>query len=149
MRKYFLILALIASSIYTATAQVDDRAFGVRFGGLPGLGVELSYQHPLSRETRLEIDYGFNPLGKGVYGIYQWVWDASFIADGVNFYAGPGVLLAVHKLNKSFGVVGQIGFEVNLDTPVRLSIDYRPSLHVAPELESTWDRLCFAVRYTF
>jgi len=66
MKKLFSSLAFVVSMIGAVSAQVDGKAIGLRFGGVSGLGAEISYQHPLSDVNRLELDLGLNDWGTGL-----------------------------------------------------------------------------------
>ncbi len=128
MKKIILTLMLAIGVFTVASAQVDGKAIGARLT----YGAELSYQHPLSNINRVELDLGWAAHSLGVTGIYQWV--QSFPgADGLNWYAGPGIGIGLYSGEKSTsinaGIVGQIGLEYNFDFPLQVSLDYRPGFY--------------------
>ena len=154
MKKFVLLFVLIFSTLSTISAQVDGKAIGVRFGGIDGIGAEVSYQHPLGSSNRLETDLGINSWGLSFTGIYQWVWDLSALADGFNWYAGVGGILGIHdgdsnNSNFGLGVAGQVGIEYNFNIPLQLSLDYRPAVYVLPSFNGGYDGICLSVRYKF
>lgn len=156
MKKIILTLALVLSMFGAVNAQVEGKAIGLRFGGVG----ELSYQHPLGDTHRAELDLGFGAWRFGVTGIYHWVWDLSTVADGLNWYAGPGAAVGLTYGSGWLGgngvyvgIAGQVGIEYNFDTlPLQLSLDYRPTIFVVkPSWMSfgSYDGICLAARYKF
>ncbi|MCE5332020.1 MAG: hypothetical protein LLF95_07750 [Bacteroidales bacterium] len=149
MKKIILTLAFVVSMIGAVSAQVDGKALGLRFGGVSGLGAEISYQHPLSDANRLELDLGLNKWGAGLSGIYQWVWDLSALSDGFNWYAGVGGTLGLSDSSFGIGVIGQVGIEFNFNIPLQLSLDYRPAIYILPSFAGGYDGICLSARYKF
>jgi len=148
MKKMMLTLAFVAGMFFTASAQTDGNAIGLRFGGLNGSSAEISFQHALSSANRLEVDLGLG-RGLGVTGIYQWVWDLSALADGFNWYAGVGGTADIFENNFELGVAGQVGIEYNFNIPLQLSLDYRPAIFVVPNVFGGYDGICLSARYKF
>lgn len=158
MKKMLVIAALVIGFAGFASAQVDGKAIGLRFGGLNGYGAEISYQHPLSSSNRLEADLGWNYFGIGLVGVYQWVWDLSALADGFNWYAGVGGGLGLYDYgytgvarNNAFnlGVAGQVGIEYNFNIPIQVSLDYRPVFYLLNNGHFSADAVALSVRYKF
>jgi len=156
MKKSFLVMMLAIAGIWSASAQVDGNAIGLRLGW----GGEISYQHALGSANRLEMDLGLS-LGSehfamGLTGIYQWVFDLSALAKGFNWYVGPGATAAFwsykdDNIKSAFalGVVGQIGIEYNFDIPLQLSLDYRPAFLILPSTGFGWSDVALGIRYKF
>ncbi len=148
MKKVFYVLLVALCISSAANAQVDGKAIGIRFG----YGGEISYQHPLGNANRLELDLGWNGWGLGLNGVYQWVWDLSSLADGVNWYAGLGAGVGTYSYTTSgfnVGVLGQVGIEYNFNIPLQLSLDYRPGFFFLNGFHGTYDGICLAARYKF
>ena len=156
MKKSFLVMMLAIAGIWSASAQVDGNAIGVRLGW----GGDISYQHALGNSNRLELDLklslGDNLLDMGLVGIYHWVFDLSDLAKGFNWYVGPGASASFWSYKDAnvksafaLGVVGQIGIEYNFDIPLQLSLDYRPIFYVLPSTGGGWSDICLGVRYKF
>jgi len=127
MKKLFLILTIAVLSTVAASAQ--PRAIGARFG----YGAEISYQHDLGSNF-VEADLCFPGFwGLGAAATYNFmIAQPKWTEKGTwGFYAGPGAVL-----NTSFqfaalyvGVCGQVGLEYIFEnTPLQLSIDWRPTL---------------------
>ncbi len=140
---------------FTANAQVEPHAIGVRLGGGNyGGGFEASYQHGFGDANRLELDLGLNSHRSTSYfslaAAYHWVWE---LGDGFNWYAGPGAQFIGVKNNAALGVGGQIGveynFNVNLDTPLLISIDTRPMLNFASGNSDFGWGAALGIRYLF
>jgi len=159
MKKIFLTLALVVSMVSAIKAQADNKAIGLRLGGGFGGGAEISYQQPLDKTNRLEVDLGLNSWGFGLNGIYQWVWDLSDLGDGFNWYAGIGAGVGTYNFNYgndihanrdfSIGVLGQVGLEYKFEIPLTLSLDYRPGIYFVPSFNGTYDGICLGARYRF
>jgi len=159
MKKIFLTLALVVSMVSAIKAQADNKAIGLRLGGGFGGGAEISYQQPLDKSNRLEVDLGLNSWGFGLNGIYQWVWDLSDLGDGFNWYAGVGAGIGTYNFNYgndihanrdfSIGVLGQVGLEYKFEIPLTLSLDYRPGIYFVPSFNGSYDGICLGARYRF
>ncbi len=141
-----MLFVLVMSMVSAINAQVSKKAIGLRFNYS---GAEATYQHPLGNANRLEFDLGLNSYGLGLNGVYQWVWDLSAVAPGVNWYAGAGAALGVYSKSFGIGILGQIGIEYNFEVPLQLSLDYRQGLYVIPSLVASYDGVCLSARYKF
>ena len=139
--KKVIFITTVLFAITTAFGQqsVSKNALGVRFGSNDGFGAEISYQHKLSSENRLEFDLGFRNSNDysafKLAGLYQWVWN---IDKGFNWYAGVGAGVGSWSYDKNknkesgafvFGA-GDIGIEYNFDIPLQISLDFRPELYL-------------------
>ncbi len=153
--KKLVLLLFIGLNVFSVNAQMEPQAIGVRFGGGNyGGGFEVNYQHALGDANRLELGLALNSYNKSSYvsfaGIYQWVWE---LGEGFNWYAGPGAQFLAVKNASAIGVGGQIGveynFNVNLDTPLMISIDMRPMMNFASGVNDFGWAGALGVRYTF
>ncbi|MDP4238124.1 MAG: hypothetical protein Q8904_01465 [Bacteroidota bacterium] len=159
MKRFFLTLTLFVSMVGALRAQADNKAIGIRFGGGFGYGGEISYQQPLNKDHRLEVDLGLNSWGFGLNGVYQWVWNLSDLADGFNWYAGVGAGIGSYNFDYNtnrnaghvagLGILGQIGIEYKFEIPITLSLDYRPGIYVLNGFNPSVDGICLAARYRF
>lgn len=166
MKKIILSITTIVVMAFSANAQVEDHAIGLRLGGgNNGSGFEASYQHGLGDANRIEVDFGWGSKNIGnfntkvnvmtVAGTYQWVWQ---LDGALNWYAGPGAqfLLASNFGNteSAIGVGGQLGVEYNFnehDVPLTLSLDSRPMIQFGDNIVFDgfgWG-IALGVRYTF
>lgn len=60
MKKVVMVIGLIVGVGFQSQAQsISEHALGLRFGGNNGYGAEVSYQHALGENNRLEIDLGW------------------------------------------------------------------------------------------
>jgi hypothetical protein len=155
MKRIVLMLLFVAGMAGVATAQVDGKALGLRFGNAG----EISYLHPLSDVNRIELDLGFGPWNQDALylnGIYQWVHDFSSFHPGFNWYYGVGGALGFlnnygdnNVIALTAGLVGNIGIEYNFDFPLQLSLDWRPGLYAIPKVRLGWDGIALSARWRF
>jgi len=148
MKKLVLSIVFALGLIGAVNAQVDSKAIGLRFGGW---GTEISYQHPLSSSNRVEANLGFL-YGDGftLNGIYQWVWDLSVLAPGVNWYAGAGASIGSVYSNVNLALAGQVGIEYNFkEIPIQISLDYRPSFFLMKSAGFIGEDGALSIRYKF
>jgi hypothetical protein len=163
MKKTILTLALLVSMAGALSAQPNGRTIGLRLG----YPTELSYQMGLGDANRIELGLGFRSYGYGFSGnytqfsfsgVYQWVWDLSQIADGVNWYAGVGAAVGYYSysyINVTYSgipisILGQIGIEYNFsEIPLRVSLDYRPGIQITSNGGFIGDGYALGVRYRF
>ncbi len=154
MKKVILLMIVVVAAL-NVNAQVEPQAIGVRLGGGNyGGGFEVNYQHSLGDANRLELGLGLNSHNKSSFvsiaGVYQWVWE---LGEGFNWYAGPGAQFLAVSNASAIGVGGQIGaeynFNVNLDTPLNVSLDMRPMLNFASGNNDFGWAVALGVRYTF
>lgn len=145
-----VLFAVLSSAILVAQTE---KAIGVRFGS----GGEISYQHPLGENNRIELDLGQAHESFGLSGIYHWVQDLSELTEGMSWYYGPGASIGFSNSAPGYpsafalGVVGQIGMEYKFDFPLQLSIDYRPAFYLIRNSGTgpSYNEFCLSARYRF
>ena len=164
MKKLFVLSVVALGFAFTSNAQdISENAIGLRLGDSDGFGAEISYQHALGDNNRLELDLGLRN-GKGydgfkLAGLYQWVWalDGDF-----NWYAGVGGGVGSYSFDnapKGFDdsetfifAAGDIGIEYNFDIPLMLSLDFRPEIGFGDDLYNNNDLdfdIALGIRYQF
>lgn len=157
-KKIVFMVVLFVGMANMVSGQVEGRAIGLRLGW----GNEISYQHPLSDATRLEVDLGLGGYGDNsrflLTGVHQWVFDLSALQEGFNWYIGAGGQIGTQRyINKNgegktdfaIGVALQGGIEYNFDFPLQLSLDYRPSWFFLPSSGGDYSGVMLGVRYKF
>jgi len=164
MKKLILLsVALIGFTFVTNAQEISNNALGLRLGDSDGFGAEISYQHALGGNNRLEFDLGWrdgkNYDGFKLAGLYQWVFpmDGSF-----NWYVGAGGGLGSFSINNPnngndytdtfFFAAGDIGIEYNFDIPLLISLDFRPELGFGDDLYDNNDLdfdIALGIRYQF
>lgn len=152
MKKLFLACALLLTVTSVTFAQTNDKAIGLR----GGWGTELSYQQPLSGNTRLELDLGlpgWKYSGVILSGIHQWLWN---IDGGLDWYAGLGGQIGSIRwasgdpYGLGLGLAGQLGIEYNFPIPLQLSLDWRPTWYVVPSGSPFgYEGVALGIRYRF
>ena len=163
MKKLFLFsIALIGFTLTTSAQDFSNNAIGLRLGDSDGLGAEISYQHALGGDNRLELDLGWrngkNYDGFKLTGLYQWVFP---IEGGFNWYVGVGGGVGSFGYNDNNGndyndtfifAAGDIGIEYNFDIPLMLSLDFRPEIGFGDENYRNNDLdfdIALSIRYRF
>jgi hemolysin activation/secretion protein len=160
MKKILLITGLILAAFFTANAQeISENAIGIRFGDNSGIGGEISYQHRMTENNRLEINLGLrnnkNFDSFKATGIYQWVWN---FENRFNWYAGVGAGVGSWKEKETtttttseafFFGTGDLGIEYNFKAPILISLDYRPELGFSNLYNGINSDIALSVRYQF
>lgn len=142
MKKVILSAILLVAVGLGANAQeISKNALGLRLGDNDGFGGEISFQHKLRTDNRLEVDLGWrNNNDYDAYklvGLYQWVWN---IDGGFNWYAGVGGGVGSYSIDTPPGyhgddsgtfllASGDIGIEYLFDFPLQISLDVRPEIY--------------------
>ncbi|QXP73606.1 hypothetical protein H0I31_12720 [Tenacibaculum sp. AHE15PA] len=146
----FFFLALNASA-----QQISKNAIGVRVGDNDGFGGELSYQHYLKENNRLEFDLGFrnskNVDAFKLVGLYQWV---NKLDGNFNWFIGAGAGIGSYDTPGDDGffalIAGDLGIEYNFDIPLIMSLDIRPELGLNNEYSDDLDLdIALGIRYQF
>ena len=139
MKKLVLLAFCVFGFLSNAEAQnIADHALGLRLGDNNGMGTEISYQHGLSENHRLELDLGWSSRNDNdafrLTGLHQWVWN---IDGGFNWYAGVGAGVGSFQNNNNnddddeglfVTAAGNVGIEYDFDFPLLLSLDFRPEI---------------------
>jgi len=156
----FLFVCAVVMATCILKAQVNDKAVGLRLGYD---AQEILYQQLLTQSNRLELTLGVNTFGRnsagnfcrgiGLNGVYQWLNDLSSIATGLNWYYGLGAAVLLHGNLFGTGALGQIGLEYSFNSPIQLSVDYRPGFYWLPGADNifrfSWNTPCLSIRYRF
>lgn len=159
MKKLFLLsIAIVGFTFASNAQQISKNALGLRLGDSNGLGAEVSYQHALGENNRLEADLGWrngdNYNAFQLTGLYQWV----FPLDGnFNWYTGAGGGIASFDGKEllrgqdetAFFIAGDIGIEYNFEIPLLLSLDFRPTLGFGDFTDDLDFDIALGIRYQF
>lgn len=162
MKNLVLVVAFVLVAIVSINAQdISKHAIGVRLGDSDGFGGEISYQHALSDNNRVELDLGFRNHKHfdafKLSGLYQWVWN---IDGGFNWYAGVGAGIGSWSIGNDYpgdgdegiflNLDGDIGIEYNFDFPLLVSLDVRPEIGIVGDYGDDADfDIALGVRYQF
>lgn len=156
MKKLIVASVIAVTSFLTVNAQdISKNALGLRLGDNDGFGAEISYQHYLKENNRLELDLGWrnsnNVDAFKLIGLYQWVMP---IEDRFNWYVGVGGGLGAFETAGDDGVfalvAGDIGIEYNFNIPLILSLDFRPELGFNDAYSDDLDfDIALGIRYQF
>jgi hypothetical protein len=160
MKKIVLLTLCIFGFTLSSQAQtIADHALGLRLGDSGGFGTEISYQHGLGDNNRLEFDLGWTNRRHydafKLVGLYQWVWN---IEAGFNWYAGLGAGVGSRSFdrdhdddyNEFFALAaGDIGIEYNFNIPLLLSLDFRPEFGLDDYGDDVDFDIALGIRYQF
>jgi hypothetical protein len=155
MKKIVLLTLCIFGFTLTSQAQnIADHALGLRLGDNDGFGTEISYQHGLTENNRLELDLGWRSRNDfnafRLTGLYQWVWN---LEGGFNWYAGAGGGLGSVDTDDDSEffvlVAGDIGIEYEFDFPLLLSLDFRPEIGFSNYNDDLGFDIALGIRYQF
>jgi hypothetical protein len=168
MKKILIILMMAIFLPALSFAQIAKHVLGLRFGTGGGFGTEISYQHALSGNNRLELDLGFNSHYEnylntrynyttwGLTGLYQWVQK---IDNNVNWYLGAGAKIGSWSYDHGYdyqfkynngiflAASGDVGIEYSFPIGIQLALDARPEIGLINH--GTTINVGFAVRYQF
>jgi len=143
-------IMLIFLTIASQAQEISRNAIGIRLGSYDSFIGELAYQRGLSDSDRLEFNLGLKKSNDDIDSfkfttIYQWVW---YIDDRFYWYAGGGAGFGVwdndvksEAFNGNFlFATADIGIEYSFcDTPIILSLDYRPEMYFSDYKEKNRD----------
>lgn len=155
MKKIVLLTLCIFGFTLSSQAQsIADHALGLRLGDNDGFGTEISYQHGLTENNRLELDLGWrsrNDLDAfRLTGLYQWVWN---LEGGFNWYAGAGGGIGSVDTGDDSEffvlVAGDVGIEYDFDFPLLLSLDFRPEIGFNDYNDDLGFDIALGIRYQF
>ncbi|OYX23585.1 MAG: hypothetical protein B7Z06_10045 [Flavobacteriales bacterium 32-35-8] len=164
MKKLLLLsITLLGFALSSNAQEISKNALGLRLGDSDGFGAEISYQHALGDNNRLELDLGWrdgkNYDGFKLAGLYQWVFP---LEGNFNWYVGAGGGLGSFSVNNPGGgddfddtfffLAGDIGIEYNFDIPLLLSLDFRPELGFGDDSYDNNDLdfdIALGIRYQF
>lgn len=159
MKKLIFILFLFftASSLFAQLRYSD--ALGLRAGDSKGLMFEISYQHRLAEQRRIEIDIGFrNQSNKNdikLTVLHQWVWN---ISGAFDFFAGAGAGIGSwYNKNDStdvddgffMNIDGNAGVEYDFSIPLQIALDFRPEFEVFGYYNDADLNFALSLRYQF
>ncbi|MBD0832150.1 porin family protein [Aestuariibaculum sediminum] len=159
MKKLFLFAIAVLGFAFMSNAQdISKHALGLRLGDSDGFGAEISYQHALGSNNRLEADLGWRD-GNGfdgfkLTGLYQWVFP---LQNSFNWYVGAGGGLGSYdydnEANDNDGtfvfLAGDIGIEYSFNIPLMLSLDFRPELGFGNHHDDLDFDIALGIRYQF
>lgn len=155
MKKLVLLAFCVFGFAMNSQAQnIADHALGLRLGDNDGFGTEISYQHALAENNRLEFDLGWRSRDNAdafrLTGLYQWVWN---IEGGFNWYAGAGAGIGSVDTgddSEFFALVaGDVGIEYDFDFPLLVSLDFRPEIGFNDYNDDLGFDIALGVRYQF
>lgn len=156
MKKFFLVVLLLASIVFSSKAQDYENAIGLRLGISNG----ITFKHRLAERNMFEFIFASRFRGMSLTGLYerQLISDL-FGFENFNAFAGFGGHLGRYDgvettwANKTgkytvIGVDGIIGLEYNFSKfPINVSVDWKPYAEIIGFSFLYPEDLTFSIRY--
>lgn len=143
-----LLLFVLASAFFTATAQDYKVALGVRLSNAtPTLSNAVSLKYNMNQKHSLEglISFG-SRFGLG--GLYEV--NNMTTVQGLNWFYGGGAYVGFENGDTYLGPTGIIGLDYKFpNIPLNLSLDWKPELDIIPAINFVPDAFGFSARFTF
>lgn len=135
--------ALIVATL-SVSAQDYEWAVGLRGGGFSGITAKQN-----RGENAIEAGLSFGTGSINIDGVY--LWQQPVIGEGFHLYYGAGAFVGLGGNYLGLGAEGVIGLEYRLpiDLPLAVSVDYRPSLSIIPEVNLGVYNFGFGIKYCF
>jgi hypothetical protein len=155
MKKTIAVLAMIFTASALMAQDISKNALGVRVGDNDGFGGEISYQHYLKENNRMEFDLGLRNSNDvdafKLVGLYQWVMP---IENRFNWYVGAGAGVGSFNAVDNDGffalISSDLGIEYDFNIPLLISLDIRPELGINTDYSDDLDLdIALGLRYQF
>ncbi|GHV02047.1 hypothetical protein FACS1894159_10600 [Bacteroidia bacterium] len=148
MKKAFFVIVCSLAAAAPLRAQDYNGGAGLWLGAYDaGLCFKYNLNPVTSTEWLLTFPYDGAVLLTGLYE-----HNIPVIDRGFHFYYGMGGHLGMHSTSKKarIGVDGITGLEYSFaETPLALSLDYRPGLDLIRSLRLRWDNIGVGIKVTF
>ncbi len=143
-----LVLIVLASTFFTASAQDYKVAIGVRLSNAtPTLSNSITVKYNMNQKHTIEglLSFG-SRFGMGV--LYE-VNNLTTV-QGLNWFYGGGAYIGFEKGDTYLGPTGIIGLDYKFpNIPLNLSLDWKPELDFIPTINFVPDAFGFSARFTF
>jgi hypothetical protein len=157
-RRIILPFVAFLAAINVAEAQNYDHSLGIRLGyGDENLAGGITYKYLASELVGLEGILGANEKGflaTGLLEIHKPIGDV----QGMYWFFGGGGHVGLlegvdNKAQFTMGLDGIVALEYHfikeLDIPIALTLDWKPSWNLLGEKSWWWDDFNLSVRYTW
>ena len=143
-----LVLFIVASSFFAASAQDYKVALGVRLSSAsPTLSNAITLKYNMTQQHSLEgiVSFG-SRFGLGaLYEINKMT-----TVQGLNWFYGGGAYVGFEDGDTYLGPTGIIGLDYKFpNIPLNLSLDWKPELDFIPSINFVPDAFGFSARFTF
>ena len=144
MKKFLAIAALLVATL-TVSAQEYNYAAGLRLGGFNGATFKM-YQEKNALEFGASWGIGDYIMADAVYE-----WQQPVITEGLKLYYGVGAYVGLFTNSLLVGAEGVVGLEYQLpiNFPLALSLDYRPGLNILPGIKFNPGNVGLGIKYCF
>ena len=143
-----LVLVVLASAFFTASAQDYKVALGVRLSNAtPTLSNSITMRYHMNERSAIEglISFG-SRFGIGaLYEVHK-----PTTVQGLNWFFGGGAYVGFQDGDTYLGPQGIIGLDYKFpNIPLNLSLDWKPELDFIPAINFVPDAFGFSARFTF
>lgn len=143
-----LLVAFIAAGI-SVKAQDYKTALGVRLSTAGAVvNNSITFKYFLNEKSALEAQFAFgDPTALGVlYEVHKPLQNT----EGLKWYYGGGGYIGFSKPDPLVGAQGVVGLDYKFtNLPLNLSLDWKPELNIAPEINFEPSALGLSIRFTF
>ena len=143
-----LVLIVLASTFFTASAQDYKVALGVRLSNAtPTLSNSITVKYNMNQKQTIEGLLSFGTRF-GIGALYE-VNNLTTV-QGLNWFFGGGAYVGFEKGDTYLGPTGIIGLDYKFpNIPLNLSLDWKPELDFIPTINFVPDAFGFSARFTF
>jgi hypothetical protein len=143
-----LVLIVLASTFFTASAQDYKVAIGVRLSNAtPTLSNSITMKYNMNQKHTIE---GLLSFGSrfGMGALFEV--NNMTTVQGLNWFYGGGAYVGFEKGDTYLGPTGIIGLDYKFpNIPLNLSLDWKPELDFIPAINFVPDAFGFSARFTF
>ena len=143
-----LVLIVLASTFFTASAQDYKVALGVRLSNAtPTLSNAITLRYHMNQTQAIEGIVSFGSRF-GIGALYE-VHKPTTV-QGLNWFFGGGAYIGFQDGDTYLGPTGIIGLDYKFPgIPLNLSLDWKPELDFIPAINFVPDAFGFSARFTF
>ena len=124
-------------------------AAGIRLGpNSPAISPGFTIKHFLNENHAIEGILGVAD-GVGICGLYEWHHPIPSV-EHLQWFVGAGGFLAFRNSQTLFGGAGIVGLDYKFaQIPLNISIDWKPELHIVPDVGYEGAGVGLSARFTF
>lgn len=144
----FLLVAFFAATI-GLKAQDYKTGLGVRLSTAGAVvNNAITFKYFLNEKSAIEAQFAFgDPTALGVlYEVHKPVNNT----EGLKWFYGGGGYIGFSKPDPLLGAQGVVGLDYKFpNLPLNLSLDWKPELNIAPDINFEPSALGLSIRFTF
>ncbi|MBL7750063.1 MAG: hypothetical protein JNN29_01700 [Chitinophagaceae bacterium] len=144
----FLLVAFFAATI-GLKAQDYKTGLGVRLSTAGAVvNNAITFKYFLNEKSAIEAQFAFgDPTALGVlYEVHKPLNNT----EGLKWFYGGGGYIGFSKPDPLLGAQGVVGLDYKFpNLPLNLSLDWKPELNIAPDINFEASALGLSIRFTF